>query len=131
MPDPDSTRYVQDSLVDTTNIAAGTNYYPSATGMSMDGYKDFTLTGKLIDADNTTTLTLEVTNDEDPATADWVQVQGYNWNTNAVVASIAAASTTTTYAWDFENLNFTYIRAKVVTGDATNTVIVKARRKAL
>lgn len=32
--------------VDTTNVAAAATYYPASTGISMDGYKSFSLTGK-------------------------------------------------------------------------------------
>lgn len=121
-------RYQIDEVYDGTNLAAGTNYYPSSTGASMDGYKNMSLTGKLIDADNTTTITVEATNDEDATNADWIQVYGYDTKNNSTVNSIAAASTTTTFAIDFDNFNYNYFRVKIVTGDSTNTIIVKQRR---
>ena len=40
----------------------------------MDGYKHLSLSGKIIDADNTVTMTVEATNDEDQTNADRVQV---------------------------------------------------------
>jgi len=128
---PDRASYVQDSLLDTTNVTAATNYYPSTLGMSMDGFKDLSLTGKFIDADNTTTMTVEATNDEDATNADWVQVYGFDTKGNAMTNSVVAASTTTTFAWDFDNLNYSLFRVKVVNGDNTNTMIIKARRKSL
>ncbi len=117
------------SLVDTTNIAANTYYYPSSSGMAMVGYKDFSLTGKMIDAAATSTLTVEGTNDEVLAGADWIQVWGYDTKNNTLVNSVAVVSGTTTFAWDFDNLNYKYVRVKLVTGDGTNTIIVKARQK--
>ena len=56
------------------NNRSDTNYYPSSTGMSMDGYKDFSLSGKFIDADGTMTLSIEATNDEDTTNADWIDI---------------------------------------------------------
>ena len=121
-------RYQIDEIYDGTNLAAGTNYYPSSTGASMDGYKNLSFTGKLIDADNTTTITIEATNDEDAGSADWVQVYARDIKNNTTVNSIAAASTTTTFAIDLIDFNYSLFRVKVVTGDSTNTVIVKQRR---
>jgi len=120
-------------LVDTTNVTAATHYYPSATGESMDGYDDMSLTGKLIDADGTLTLTVEGTNDEDTATADWIDVTkgGYRTDDNSVGnASITVTNGTETFAIDFDNFNYKYYRVKVVADGATNTVIVKGRKKA-
>jgi hypothetical protein len=131
---PDRASYVQDSLVDTTNITAGTIYYPSSTGMSMDGFKDLSLTGKLIEGDAVLdTIAVEVTNDEDPATADWITVYWFNPNTNAMQNLITTASVAGTYLFtmDFDNFNYSYFRVKVILADSTNTLIVKSRRKSL
>lgn len=121
-------RYQIDEIYDGTNLAAGTNYYPSSTGASMDGYKNLSFTGKLIDADNTTTITVEATNDEDATNADWIQVYVRDIKNNTTVNSIAAASTTTTFAIDLIDFNYSLFRVKVVTGDSTNTIIIKQRR---
>lgn len=128
---PDSSKYIIDSLLDTTNVTAATNYYPSATGMSMDGYRDWSLTGKFIDADNTTTLSWEGTNDEDTTNADWISFYGYDSKNNTIVSSIVCTNTTVTFALDFDNCNYSSVRVKIVNGDDTNTMIVKSRRKAL
>jgi hypothetical protein len=130
---PLSAKYVADSLLDTTNVAAATNYYPSSTGMSMDGYSALSLSGKIIDADNTTTLTIEATNDEDTTNADWIDVTQCFNNDKAGVAtsigaSIVATSATVTFAISRVMFNYSYFRLKSVTGDATNTVIYKIRR---
>jgi hypothetical protein len=122
---------VNETIVNTTNIAAATNYYPSSTGMSMDGFKDLCLSGVLIDADNTTTVTVEVANNPDPATATFHQIYGFDSEANANVNSVAASSSTKSFVWNFDNLNATWVRFKLVTGDATNTVRLFARRKAL
>jgi len=129
---PLSAKYVIDSLVDTTN-SSGTVYYPSSTGMSMDGYSALSLTGKIIDADNTTTLTIEATNDEDTTNADWIDVtQCFNNDKAGVATSIGASITVTsgtvTFAVSRVMFNYSYFRLKSVTGDATNTVIYKIRR---
>jgi len=130
---PISAKYVPDSLLDTTNVTAATNYYPSSTGMSMDGYSALSLTGKIIDADNTTTLTIEATNDEDTTNADWIDVtQCFNNDKAGVATSIGASITVTsgtvTFAVSRVMFNYSYFRLKSVTGDATNTVIYKIRR---
>ena len=128
---PLSSQYVLDSLLDTTNVTAATNYYPSATGMAMDGFRDMSLTGQLIDSDSTTTMTLEVTNDEDATNANWQQIYGYDSIGNVNINSVICASTTKNFAWNFDNFNFSLFRVKIVNGDNTNTMIVKCRRKAL
>ena len=131
---PDRSSYVMDSLVDTTNVAAGTAYYPSSLGMSMDGFKDMSITGKIIEGDAVTdTISVEATNDEDQTNADWVAIYGYNGNTNAMTNLITTGGSagTYTFALDYDNLNYAYYRVKLVTADSTNTVIIKMRRKSL
>jgi len=128
---PLNQQYVADSLLDTTNIAAATNYYPSSTGMSMDGYKNMSLSGKFIDADGTMTLTVEAMNDEDTTNGDWVQVYGYDTKNNVVATSWTVTNGTLTFAVDFDNLNYSYYRIKMVNDGATNTGIIKMRRSAL
>lgn len=132
---PESSKYVQDSLVDTTNVAAATNYYPSSTGMSMDGYKDFSLSGKFIDADGTMTLRIEATNDEDTTNADWIDISllGIDSKTgiNVITAAMTVTNGTLTFGIEYNDLNYSNIRVKMVNNGATNTAIIKARRKAL
>lgn len=131
---PDRGSYVQDSLVDTTNVAAGTGYYPSTTGMSMDGFKDLSITGKLIEGDAVTdTLEIQATNDEDTTNADWVSIYGFRSDTNVTSNIITTGGVAGTYlfAWDFDNFNYSYFRVKYVMADSTNTLIIKARRKSL
>lgn len=129
--DPLDQRYLNENILDDTNISATTHYYPSATGETMDGYADLSLTGKLIDADGTLTLTLECTNDEDTSGGDWVSVYFYDDKNNATVNSQTVTNGTLTMAISANNNNFRYFRWAVVASGATNTVILKQRRKAL
>lgn len=128
---PDRSSYVPDSLLDTTNIAATTNYYPSATGMSMDGYKDLSVTGKFIDADGTMTWYLEVTNDEDTTNADWIKIYGFDDSTLEWVNSWTITNGTITFAVSYDNLNYANCRLVEINTGATNTGIVKLKRKSL
>jgi len=132
---PESSKYVQDSLVDTTNVAAATNYYPSSTGMSMDGFKDMSLSGKFIDADGTMTLSVEFTNDEDTTNADWIDgsLTGIDVKTgiNVIAGGLTVTDGTLTFGLEYDNINFSHVRIKMVNDGATNTAIIKMRRKAL
>ena len=127
---PDSLQYVLDSIVNTTNVATGT-YYPSSTGLSMDGYKDLSMTGELIDgAGHTTTLTLEATND--PTATLWTTLlYGYDTKNNIMVNSISATNATVLFAVDFDAMNYSFVRWLITTSDPSNTVIIYSRRKAL
>lgn len=127
---PDSEKYVVDTLINATNVAAATNYYPSATGMAMDGFKDLCLSGRLIDADGTIDVTVEVANNPDPATAIFHQIYGYDAEANAMVNTVGCNNNTKTFVLNFENLNATWVRIKSVTSGATNTVGLFVRRKA-
>lgn len=125
---PNWAKYIQESLEDVTNIAAGTAYYPSSTGASMDGYKSLSITGTLVDANDTSWLYLDVTNDEDRTNANWIQIYGYEAKTDTSINVITANNATTTFAWTFTDFNYAYYRVRVVTGDATNTLILKSRK---
>ena len=120
---PLSAKYVPDTLNSTPNLPIGTAYFPSATGMSMDGYKHMSLAGQLIDS-GTVTLSVEVSND--PAFANPVKIYGYDSQNNVMANQIA--TTSSVFSIDFDFLNYTYFRVKVVTGTATNTVTILARR---
>jgi hypothetical protein len=124
----------EDSLVDTTNVAAATNYYPSADGMQMLVSKGLSITGKFIDADGTMTFDLEVTNDEDATAAnrDWISAGLASINTKTGIQTLAAALTVTngtlTMGLRWTDLNFKYVRAVMTNDGATNAAILKARR---
>ena len=127
---PLSDQYVSSSLADTTNVSAATHYYPSSTGGTMDGYKDQSLTGKFIDADGTLTLTLEVTNDEDTS-GDWNGAYFYDNELNSTVNTKTVTNGTELFTLSVNNNNFRRYRWVVVASGATNTVILKERKKAL
>mgnify|MGYP001459996904 CR=1 FL=1 len=120
-------QFVLTSLVDTTNVTAGTNYYSAAGGISMDGYSSLSLTGKLITT-GTITMTVEVTNDEDTANADWVQSYFYDLKSDGFVNSLTVTNTTLTFAILMNGLNCRLVRIKIVDSASTNTYIVKSRR---
>lgn len=136
---PVENKAITESLVDTTNLShvTGTFYYPSSTGAAMLPFKDLSLTGKIIgDATpGTVTLTVEVTNDEDRAAGDWIDITmgGYRPDDDTSGnASITVSNGTETFAIDFDNLNYSYYRVKVViAASSTNTVVVKQKKKAL
>jgi len=124
---PISNRYVQDSLVDATNTAAATTYFPAATGQAMDGYKDLSFSGKFITT-GTLTMTLEASNDEDTTNADWVQVYGYDTKNDVFVNNYTITNTTLTFAMLLNGFNYSNYRIKVVDSSSTNTYIIKARK---
>jgi len=129
--DPLDQKYLDVNLADTTNVSAATHYYPASTGATMDGYKDQSMTGKFIDADGTLTLTLEVSNDEDPATADWNGAYFYDDELNSTVSSKTVTNGTELFSLSVNNNNFRLYRWVVIASGATNTVILKERKKAL
>jgi len=118
-----------DDLVDTTNVTAASHYYPSSSGLLMEGYRDYSVSGKLIDADGTLTLTIEGMNDEDTTSGDWIQLYAYDDKNNVTTNSWSVTNGTLTYAISLNNCNYKYLRVVVVANGATNTVIVKGRRK--
>ena len=126
---PESSKYVPDAIVNTTNLAATTHYFPSSTGMEMGPYNHLSIGGELIDADGNITLSVEVANNSDASTAVWHQIYGYDMINNTTVNQQAVASGTTSYFMDFEALNVTHVRFKVICSGDTNTVKVMARRK--
>lgn len=123
---PNRAAYIQDSIADSlTNVANGTTY-----DLSMDGYKDLSLTGYLIDAEETS-FTVSATNDEDTTDSNAFNIiYGYDAVNNTLVNSVAATNETKKFALDFDNLNFSTVRITITSALATNTVNIKARRKA-
>lgn len=131
--DPLNLQAVNYNLVDTTNVAAATNYYPSSDGIEMAGARQLSITGKFIDADGTMTLSLEVSNDEDatPANRDWIAASLLATDLKTGVQVITAALTVTngtlTFGLLYKDLNVKYARIVMVNDGATNTAIIKAR----
>lgn len=125
---PTPSYYQQIEWRDGTNLPATTNYYPSALWLSMDQYKNFSISGKMIDADGTMTLTVEGTNDEDQTNADRVQMYWLNTFNNTMENSRAVTNGTLTYAIKFDTMNFQFVRVKMINNGATNTFILKLRQ---
>lgn len=132
---PLSLQVLEESLLDTTNVAAATNYYPSSLGMAMLGYGDLSLSGKFIDADGTMTLDVEVTDDEDTTNADWISCglsfTDVKTGINVIAGALTVTNGTLTFGLKHSNLNFRYARVVMTNNGATNTAIIKLRRKAL
>jgi hypothetical protein len=129
---PLNMKNVLDSLVNGSNVAAATYYYPSATGYSMDGYKGLSLNMNLVDADGTITVTVESTNG-DPTTGTWVDVTKSFSDDNAGINSSVGASVTVTNGTKTSNisnpcLNYAYVRVKEVNDGATNTISIQSRK---
>ena len=118
---------IQLDILDTTNVTAATNYYPSSDGIDMGIHNNFSLSGYILDADGVITMTLEGTNDEDLATGDWHTIYAYNLITNAQEASWAVTNTGLYFALILKDCKFNNIRIKVVNNGATNTMRLKGR----
>jgi len=115
--DPVSEHYVEEELIDTTNVAAATNYYPSSDGKVLGAFNIVSIQGIISGG---VTATIEATWD-DAASPDWVDVTpaGYDLLTNATGG---ASFIDTNFALDFDQLNAKKVRIKSVTSDATNGV---------
>jgi len=132
---PLSQQFVSEVLVNTTNLAAATYYYPSTAGAAMAGFKDCSFDFYMVGGAGTTlTITVEATSNI--VTPYWHDVTpaGYELVTNATGAAsfIAAPAGTSQGILDYDELDANLIRLKlVVAGGALNTVVFYMRRKAL
>lgn len=119
-----SDQYVNETLIDTTNVGAATNYYPSSAGLAMDGYSGLSIQAQISGG---VTATIEVTND-DASSPDWVDITDscYNWTTAGTRYS--ASWVDTNFLFMLENLNVKAVRIKSITSDATNSVQYNVRR---
>jgi hypothetical protein len=123
---PVSEQYAEETLIDLTNVAAATNYYPSTTGLPMAGFRSLSVQGNIAGG---VTVTIEATND-DAASPDWHDITLAF--TNLVTGAAAAASyVDTNFLLSLADLNVRAVRIKSVTSDATNGVQYNIRRKAL
>ena len=125
---PDWAKYTNNAInVDTTNVAAVATYFPSATGMSMDGSRHFSVSGQLIDV-GTVLFHVEMMNDEDTTSGNWQQVYGYDDINNITTNAWSVTNSTTELAISFNNCNYNHVRLVVTPDNATNTVILKGRK---
>jgi|ETNvirnome_6_100_1030635.scaffolds.fasta_scaffold10614_3 hypothetical protein len=115
--DPVSEHYAEEELIDDTNVAAATNYYPSSDGKVLGAMNLVSIQGMISGG---VTTTVEATWD-DAASPDWVDVTpaGYDLLTNVTGG---ASFVDTNFALDFDQLNAKKIRIKSVTADGTNAV---------
>lgn len=112
-----SDRYEEGELVDTTNVAAGTNYYPSSAGLVMEGYDGVCIQGVISGG---VVETVEATID-DASSPDWVDITMAGLDLITGVA-LNASFTDTNSMLDYSGLKVKAIRVKAVTSDATNGV---------
>jgi len=117
-------------LEDAVDIAAGTHYYPSESGGTMDGYKHYNANGNYIDPDGTITVTFEVTNDDDttPGNRVWSSIYWYDAILDSNVNTYTATNGTITFDMSIDFLNKRYYRHKVVNNGATNTFVNYERK---
>jgi hypothetical protein len=117
---------IPDTIIDTTNVAAGTNYYPSSDGLDMLGYKRISIQGaQVIDC----LVTIEVTNDTS-ATKVWHPITPSFWDdisNSDGYTGFGGAGVTTTFCTEKE-IGYHYVRIPIVTYDATNTEEIYMRR---
>jgi hypothetical protein len=109
-------------LIDTTNVAAATNYYPSADGFVMDGYKTVAIHGIISGG---VTATIEATLD-DASSPDWVDITKAGTD---LITNIATGTSfvDTSFLLNFVNLPVKKWRVKSVTSDASNAVQYHAK----
>jgi hypothetical protein len=121
---PLNQQFVAEDQIDTTNVGAATNYYPSSSGLSMDGYS-----GVAIQANTAggVTTTIEVTL-HGAASPTWIDITDscYNWVLGGVRYNTSFVDVP--FLLFLENLNVKAIRIKSITSDATNTVVYSMRR---
>jgi hypothetical protein len=109
----------------TASIGAGTNYLPSASGLSLQGYKSFVLS--MNTAVNTTT-TVEIL--LDPTLTDWVDIT--RSGDDLMTGTSGAANYIDCIAvLQWADLNAAFIRIKSVTVGGASTAQYDVRRRAL
>jgi hypothetical protein len=113
--DPIDEHYVEEELVDTTNVGTGTNYYPSSTGRALGSYNNVSIHAV---TSGGVTATIEAKIDD---STDWVDITpaGYRLDDNTTGN---ASFVDQTFMLDFDNLHVRHVRIKSVTSDATNGV---------
>lgn len=112
-----SDRYEEAELVDTTNVAAATNYYPSSAGLTMGGYDSIAIQGVISGG---VTATIEATLD-DASSPDWADITKAGLDLISG-AALNASFVDTNFVLDFSGLRVKAIRVKSVTSDASNGV---------
>lgn len=120
---PLSQQYVELELIDTTNVAAATNYYPSADGQVMDGYSTLWLQGM---TSGGVTTTIEATLD-DASSPDFLDITPYFSNMIVNPNAVAASYVDVNFLIRALDLRVKKWRVKSVTSDGTNAVQYHAK----
>ena len=100
------------SLVNSTNLSAATNYYPSSSGQDLIGFKSVNV---LMACSGGVTTTIEA---GDGTT--WVDITKTGVSLNAGTTATSYADTTDIL--QFKDLNLRYFRVKSITADGSNSV---------
>jgi len=114
-----SPRSAYEASLGSDNLTVDTHYLPSASGFLMDGYTDISLAGVMTTSGAASTLTVEVRNS---LTGTWIDITptGYELGTNSVGA-VSITDATGNFCLNFDNLNVSLIRFKLIIDNATNT----------
>lgn len=106
---------IYEELVDTTNLAAATYYYPSSDGRTRGKFNYVSIHGE---TSGGVTVTFEGKNDD---STDWKDITpaGYRLDDNS---NGNASFVDQSFIVDFDGLRVRNFRIKVVTADATNGV---------
>ena len=122
--DPIGEHYLEEELVDDTDLGAATNYYPSSTGAAMSDSNNFS-----IHAVTSGGVTTTVEGKIDDST-DWVDITpaGYRLDDNTTGN---ASFVDQTFILDFDNLHVRNVRIKSITADATNAVQYHIKRTSI
>lgn len=138
MLNPSYSQYIDSIvLINSTNVATGTNYYPSSDGLIIDGFKDVSIQANTAGTGaSVVTTTFEVSDETDSPTR-WLDCTKAGYvsggslaGTVGNVSFIAASSAGSDFKIDFDGMNAKRMRVKSVTsGAATNTVYYTAKLK--
>jgi len=122
---PLSAQNVWENLLSTAALAAGTYYYPSASGMSLAGFRNVSVGLQL---SITATATME--GSIDPTGTDFYDVSRSGYDLQSGASGVANWSGTNAIL-DYEELGIGLLRVKVVVVGANATVQIDVRRTAI
>ena len=122
--DPLDEHYILSILENTTNLAAATYYYPSASGKTMGNKNNVSLDYELSGG---VTMTFE---QRKSSSGSWKDItpSGYNLTDNTT-GNASFVDVSGTIDWD--NLHTGMWRVKIVTSDATNSVYLETKETAI
>jgi hypothetical protein len=118
---PLNTTYLLEELINASNLSVDTYTY----SITMDNYADLSIEFEL---DSACTMTIEASNDSGFTTAKDITLSG-----NELVSGTNgyASFSNSDGILDYSGLNVSYVRVKLVISNATNTVKIVSRKKAL